>query len=135
VAECDWAVFCDYAFEDNRGKLCLIGLFQYIHAASFPASHPTLFFVVHLVGAPHERTEITVDVAGPGGRILTTLIEKANVGLTVDGTANLLLNVSGQPLPDPGRYTFTIRTGSTVLRTATLSAAKIPSGGPSEQVH
>ena len=29
----------------------MIGLFHYIHAASFPANHPTLFFVVHLVGA------------------------------------------------------------------------------------
>ena len=46
MVACDWAVFCDYAFEDNRGKLCLIGLFQYIHAASFPANHQTLFFVV-----------------------------------------------------------------------------------------
>ena len=135
MAVCGWAVFCDYAFEDSRGKLCLIGIFHYIHAASFPASHPTLYFVVHLAGAPHERTDVTVDVTGPTGAALTTLIENASIGLTADGTANILLNVAAQPLPDPGHYTFTVRAGSKTLRTATLTAAKIQNNGPQEQVH
>jgi hypothetical protein len=128
-------MFCDYAFEDNRGKLCLIGLFHYIHAVSFPAHHPTLFFVVHLVGPPHERADITVEVTAPSGATLTTLIDNATIGLTEDGSANILLNVAGQPLPDPGRYTFTVRNGSRVLRTATLTAAKLQDGGAAEQVH
>jgi hypothetical protein len=87
------------------------------------------------MGAPHERADVTVDVTGPTGATLTTLIENASIGLTGDGTANILLNVAGQPLPDPGHYTFSVRIGDKVLRTATLTAAKLQNTSPHEQIH
>ena len=39
MAECDWAILCDYSFLDVSRKMCLIGIFDKITAANVPATH------------------------------------------------------------------------------------------------
>lgn len=51
----DFAVACDYAIIDQYGKLSVLGIFQHIWVAQFPAVHPRLHLVLRLKG---KRTEI-----------------------------------------------------------------------------
>lgn len=51
----DFAVACDYAVIDQYGKLSVLGIFQHIWVARFPAVHPRLHLVLRLKG---KRTEI-----------------------------------------------------------------------------
>lgn len=51
----DFAVACDYALIDQYGKLSVLGIFQHIWVAQFPAVHPRLHLVLRLRGT---RTEV-----------------------------------------------------------------------------
>ena len=51
----DFAVVCDYAIVDQYGKLSVLGIFQHIWVAQFPAVHPRLHLVLRLKG---RRTEV-----------------------------------------------------------------------------
>src|SRR3972149_5788319 len=46
----DFAVVCDYAIVDQYGKLSVLGIFQHIWVAQFPAVHPRLHLVMRLKG-------------------------------------------------------------------------------------
>ena len=46
----DLAVMCDYAIIDQFGKLSVMGIFEHIWIAKFPAVHPRLHLVLRLKG-------------------------------------------------------------------------------------
>jgi hypothetical protein len=51
----DFAVLADYALIDQQGKLSVLGIFQHVWVASFPAVHPRTHLVLRVRG---RRTEI-----------------------------------------------------------------------------
>ncbi len=42
MVEVDYMHICDYAFPAQGGKACIIGIFDRIHATSFPTVHPQM---------------------------------------------------------------------------------------------
>jgi hypothetical protein len=48
-------VLADYALIDQHGKLSVLGIFQHVWVASFPAVHPRTHLVIRVRG---KRTEI-----------------------------------------------------------------------------
>jgi hypothetical protein len=46
----DFAVLSDYALIDQHGKLSVLGIFQHVWVASFPAVHPRTHLVLRVRG-------------------------------------------------------------------------------------
>lgn len=126
----DFAVLADYALIDQQGKLSVLGIFQHVWVASFPAVHPRTHLVLRVRG---RRTEIGdhsirirfVDDAGQEliGGDGTVQFGEPPAGVTeVEAGAVLVFDV---PLPRDGHYAFEITLGDKVLEVP-LSASRIP---------
>lgn len=128
----DFAVLSDYALIDQQGKLSVLGIFQHVWVAGFPAVHPRTHLVIRVRG---RRTEIGehririryVDDAGQelmGGEG-TVQFGEPPAGVTeVEAGAVLVFDV---PLPRPGTYCFEIALGDNPIFRIPLSAAQITS--------
>lgn len=130
----DFAVLADYALIDQQGKLSVLGIFQHVWVAQFPAVHPRTHLVLRVRG---RRTEIGehririrfVDTAGKeliGGEG-TVQFGEPPAGVTeVEAGAVLVFDV---PLAGPGAYAFEITLGEQVL-SVPLSASLLPTQQP-----
>jgi hypothetical protein len=127
----DFAVLADYALIDQQGKLSVLGIFQHVWVASFPAVHPRTHLVLRVRGRRTEIGEHRIrirfvddqdqELMGGEG---TVQFGEPPAGVTeVEAGAVLVFDV---PLPRPGTYAFEIRLGESALRVP-LSAATIPS--------
>jgi Family of unknown function (DUF6941) len=126
----DFAVLADYALIDQQGKLSVLGIFQHVWVAQFPAVHPRTHLVLRVRG---RRTEIGehririrfVDAEGKeliGGEG-TVQFGEPPAGVTeVEAGAVLVFDV---PLATAGTYAFEITLGDSVL-TVPLSASLLP---------
>lgn len=114
--EIDLALLADAATIDASGKLNILGIFDRIQSASFPARHGRVSLVLRFSGGMDEagEHEVAIRLVGPDGEEV--------VGL--DGTLQLapgpgaaggairvphVLNLDGLVFPMEGRYTFEIR--------------------------
>ncbi len=109
----DFAVLADYALIDQHGKLSVLGIFQNVWLAGFPAVHPRTHLVLRVRG---RRTEIgthqirirfvdEADVEHLGGAG-TVQFGEPPAGVTeVEAGAVLVFDI---PLPHAGNYWFDI---------------------------
>ncbi|MBM4185954.1 MAG: hypothetical protein FJ206_01455 [Gemmatimonadetes bacterium] len=126
----DFAVLADYALIDQQGKLSVLGIFQHVWVASFPAVHPRTHLVLRVRGRRTEIGEHRIrirfvddrdeELMGGEG---TVQFGEPPAGVTeVEAGAVLVFDV---PLPRPGSYAFEINLSDSTLRVP-LSAAPIP---------
>ena len=126
----DFAVLADYALIDQQGKLSVLGIFQHVWVASFPAVHPRTHLVLRVRGRRTEIGEhrIRIRFVDEEGKELmggegTVQFGEPPAGITeVEAGAVLVFDV---PLPHPGSYAFEIGLNDNVLRVP-LSAGEIP---------
>ncbi len=126
----DFAVLADYALIDQQGKLSVLGIFQHVWVASFPAVHPRTHLVLRVRGRRTEIGEhrIRIRFIDDQGQELmggdgTVQFGEPPAGVTeVEAGAVLVFDV---PLPRPGVYAFEIILSENVVRVP-LSAALIP---------
>ena len=128
MAECEWAVICDYAFLDARGKMCLIGVFDSIFAKKVPAIHPQACLVVQLRGKPNEPLLIRIEIIRPTGASLRRV--DASGQMSESGGAGLQLNLAPIQLPDWGEYDCNVFVNDERTYTAKFTVRKPPAGGP-----
>lgn len=113
----DFAVLADYALIDQHGKLSVLGIFQHVWVASFPAMHPRTHLVLRVRG---RRSEVGqhpirirfVDDAGVelmGGEGTVQFGEPPPGVTEIEAGAVLVFDV---PLPRPGVYAFEIAVDS-----------------------
>lgn len=129
----DFAVLADYALIDQQGKLSVLGIFQHVWVASFPAVHPRTHLVVRVRGRRTEIGEhrIRIRFVDDRGQELiggdgTVQFGEPPAGVTeVEAGAVLVFDV---PLPREGQYAFEIAMGDQVLRVP-LSASRLPDQG------
>ena len=62
MAECDWAILCDYAFLDSNRKQCLIGAFDNIFAANVPSGLPRAAVALKILGNPSEQVTFRLEI-------------------------------------------------------------------------
>lgn len=107
------AVCCDAANVSREGKLNLLGIFNSIHAAQFPCTHPHLALVLRVEARLGEEGVYGLDIklADEDGKELFTI----NGQLTLQGgepgrpmTAQTIMDINNFQLPRPGTYTFEI---------------------------
>jgi hypothetical protein len=106
VAECEWAVFCDYAFLDAQGKMCLVGIFNNFNVRTVPIIHPQAALVVQIKGEPNERWRARINLLRPNGSLLHKFEQEGVV--SEDGGAGILLRFQPLQLPDRGTYRCTV---------------------------
>ncbi len=129
----DFAVLADYALIDQHGKLSVLGIFQNVWLAGFPAVHPRTHLVLRVRG---RRTEIGthqirirfVDEAGVehiGGEG-TVQFGEPPAGVTeVEAGAVLVFDI---PLPHAGNYWFEIGLDGAQVARVPLVATLAPTG-------
>ncbi|MBI3982649.1 MAG: hypothetical protein HY337_07035 [Gemmatimonadetes bacterium] len=130
----EFAVVCDYAIVDQYGKLSVLGIFQHIWVAQFPALHPRLHLVLRLRGKRTEVGEHPVRIRlcdEAGVEILngsgTVVFAEPAAGITeVEAGAVLVFDV---PFPHAGRYAFEITVDREVQATVPLTVAQSPTAG------
>jgi len=135
----DFAVLADYALIDQQGKLSVLGIFQHVWVASFPAVHPRTHLVLRVRGRRTEIGEhrIRIRFVDDQGQELmggdgTVQFGEPPAGVTeVEAGAVLVFDV---PLPRPGVYGFEIILSDNVVRVP-LSVALIPPPAPEGGVH
>ena len=125
------AVACDYALIDQHGKLSVLGIFERIWVASFPAVHPRLHLVLRLKGRRTEIGEhpIVIRLVDDGGREVLRGDGSVQIGeppagvLEVEAGAVLSFDV---PLERPGTYTFEIAVDGSLEATVPITVSQIP---------
>jgi hypothetical protein len=125
------AVACDYALIDQHGKLSVLGIFERIWVASFPAVHPRLHLVLRLKGRRTEIGEhpIVIRLVDDGGREVLRGDGSVQIGeppagvLEVEAGAVLAFDV---PLERPGTYTFEIAVDGSLEATVPITVSQIP---------
>jgi hypothetical protein len=125
VAECDWAILCDYAFQDARGKMCLIGIFNSFTVPSVPTIHPQAALVIQLKGDPDERFRVRIEFVRPvaGAGVLQKM--EGEGAVSPFGGAGVALNLQAIQLPDAGVYKVNVYVNDE-LSYVTTFAVRIP---------
>ena len=131
----DFAVVCDYALVDQYGKLSVMGIFQHIWVAQFPALHPRLHLVLRLKGRRTEigQHQVKIRLTGPdGAEILsgdgTVNFAEPPAGVTeIEAGAILVFDV---PFAQPGRYQYEIAVDGGVQTTLPITVGQTQAAPP-----
>lgn len=124
MAEVEWAVLCDYAFQDVGRKTCLIGIFDRIFTLAVPAQHHQAAFVFKLTGDANEEVEFKLEITRPAGGTLGAIGGKIKIPPT--GTVDVISNLQGLPLPDFGPYSFSLYLAGNLAKAIGLTVSKMP---------
>lgn len=124
MADCDWAILCDYAFQDVARKTCAIGIFDRIMAAGVPAQHHQAALIFRLIGEPNEKVKFRVDISRPTGGMIGSI--GGEVTMPEAGMAEFIANLQGLPLPDFGVYAFALTLGEAAMPAKVVSLTVAP---------
>jgi Family of unknown function (DUF6941) len=124
----DLALLADAATIDASGKLNILGIFDHLSAASFPARHPHMVLILRFSASVRESGKHTVGISlkGGDGQELMRIDGEMHLGpgpAAVAGTMNVphVLTLDGVAFPQPGRYGFDVRVDGTHHRTVPLT--------------
>ncbi|HEX5437901.1 MAG TPA: hypothetical protein VFW98_12125 [Gemmatimonadaceae bacterium] len=133
-----FALFADAANVSQEGKLNVLGVFDSVHVAGFPAVHPRAHLVVRLKGS---HADVGAHVVGlqwrnPQGTELWSTSGELNVGAPPIGTGEMDLPIIAAldlPLDGPGTYTMGIALDAVARTEIKLQvhagAPQMPGGG------
>ena len=135
MAEVDYMHLCDYAFQAEGGKPCIIGIFDTIGAASFPCTHPHMAIAIQLRGQSHEAIPVHVELGKPNGDVIATLDGQVTAG--PDGGAFLNFNLLTLQFPEAGRYSIKVLSSGRVLASQSfrLHGGEAPGPAPAGTRH
>jgi hypothetical protein len=124
MAECDWAILCDYAFMDSANKMCMIGVFDRVFAPAVPSALRQSSISMKMLGNPGENLSFRVEISRPSGGQLASVQGALVVPDT--GSADVQFNLAELPLPDFGPYSVNVFVNNELSRVATFVVASPP---------
>jgi hypothetical protein len=129
MADVEFMHLCDYAFQAEGGKACIIGIFDGIGAHVFPATHMLMTIAVKFQGQAHEIAPVKIEVVRPTNESLAAV--EGQIGLGPDGGAFIDFKLMNLQFPEPGRYAVRVTSEGRVLASQSLhlTAVKAP-GAP-----
>ena len=130
MAECDWAILCDYAFMDVGKKMCMIGVFDRVYATAVPSSLRQSSVSMKMLGNPGEKVEFRVEITRPTGGQLAGI--QGEVVMPDTGSADVQFNLAGLPLPDYGPYSVNVFVNDELSRVSTFVVAQPPAQPPQQ---
>lgn len=123
MATAEYLHICDYAFQADGGKPCIIGIFENIHSQVFPVTHAFMAVAVQLRGRPNERIPIELTVGKPDHPVIIRTGGEATTGS--DGGAFLNFTMIATVFPDPGEYSVILKSGTQTLASDSISLKQI----------
>ena len=124
MAECDWAILSDYAFLDVSRKMCLIGIFDHIYAATVPTALHQSSIAMKILGNPGENLSFRIEIVRPSGGQLANV--QGTVVIPDSSSADVQLNIAGLSLPDYGAYSVNVFVGDELSRVTTFVVSQPP---------
>ena len=114
--EVDLALIADAATIDSSGKLSILGIFDRIGTASFPARHPHMVLILRFTVALNEAGmhEIGITLCDPVGNQVVGIDGEMQLGPGPVGDGGGIrvphvLHLDGLVFPVPGQYAFDVR--------------------------
>ena len=113
--EIDLALLADAATIDASGKLNILGIFDRIGVAQFPAQHGRVALVLRFTAGTSEigSHEVHIRMSDPGGAEVLSLngeIQLAGGAAAQDGIrVPHILNLDGLVFTRPGMYNFDVK--------------------------
>jgi hypothetical protein len=114
--EIDLALLADAATIDGSGKLNILGIFDRLHTANFPARHPSMALILRFSAGVNEtgRREIAITLKDPAGGEVARVDGEMHLGPgpgAMGGGIRVphILNMDGLVFPKPGTYAFDVR--------------------------
>lgn len=126
----DFAVCADYAAVDAASKLTIVGVFDFINAATFPASWPDMVLLLRLKIHRSElgtAQKVVVKLANEDGQQMIQVEGEFNSSPlpgkqpSVENSVNHILRFQNIVFPKPGVYTFDILINNSVAGTVPLT--------------
>lgn len=107
------AVCCDAANVSREGKLNLLGIFNSIHAAEFPCTHPHLALVMRVEARIGEEGvyPLEIQLVDEDGQRLFHINGQLSLQGAEPGrpmTAQTIMDINNLQLPRPGTYAFEV---------------------------
>ena len=123
------AVCCDAANVSREGKLNLLGIFNSIHAAEFPCTHPHLALVLRVEARLGEEGvyPLAIQLVDEDGQQLFDINGQLSLQGAEPGrpmTAQTIMDINNLQLPRPGTYAFEIFLASHHTRSVAIHAFK-----------
>ncbi len=137
--EIDVALLADAATIDAAGKLNILGVFDRLQVAGFPAQHPRISLVLRFRGGIQDvgNHEVQIALSDPKGDQVFGIDGQLQVGpgpAEAGGSVRLphVINLDGIVFKTQGNYVFDVGVdGSAVVSVPLLVTA--PSHGPAAQ--
>lgn len=130
----DLALLADAATIDASGKLNILGVFDRIRVARFPAKHGRVCLVLRFIGGtadagPHELIIRLVDPSGQEMLSLNGELKVAPGPGSLSGGLRIphVLNLDGVVFPEAGRYSFEVILDGSHQVSLTLAVEPPPS--------
>ena len=125
MAECDWAILCDYAFLDVGRKMCLIGTFDRVFAAAVPGGLHQAAVAMKILVDANETANFRLEIMRPnqGGQLISA---QGSAVLGDSGSADVQFNIAGLPLPDYGVYSINVYVNDGAPRTVSFQVMRPP---------
>lgn len=102
MADCEWLILCDSAFQGEHRKLSLIGIFNTIFTANVPAVQLKCAIGFGLVGEPGEHIHGTVEILAPSSQVI--FAARFETALPDEGSSSLPMELPPLQLPEFGQY-------------------------------
>jgi hypothetical protein len=123
------AVCCDAANVSREGKLNLLGIFNSIHAAEFPCTHPHLALVLRVEARLGEEGTYPLEIrlVDEDGQQLFHIDGQLSLQGAEPGrpmTAQTIMDINNLQLPRPGTYAFEVHLDGRRTRTVDIHAFK-----------
>jgi hypothetical protein len=128
MAECDWAILCDYAFLDVSKKMCMIGAFDRVFAPAVPTALHHSSLAMKVLGNPGENINFRIEVVRPSGGQLASV--GGTVSIPDSSSADIQLNFAGLALPDYGVYAVNIYVNEELSKSTTFIVLQTPTPTP-----
>lgn len=127
---CQYFLLADELRQSRYGAFDIMGVMDRIYAPNLPAIHRRLaviMFVVSDAEADLGKKPFRFWIAGPGGK--TLLEQKGTLQLKPEGgswlaAARLVLQFEGFPLPEQGKYVFTLEVEGVTVGTHPMTVVK-----------
>lgn len=124
----DLAVLADAATIDGAGKLNILGIFDRIGAAEFPARHERMCLVFRINASIEEvgEHEVGIAVVGPSGEEVSRMDGALRIGPQKGGGSIRIpqvVHMDGFVFPEPGSYSIDISIDGEIVETINLYLA------------
>ena len=118
-------LLCDYAITSRDGKVSAIGIFSQINVHRLPVAHGR-FFIVAVLEADPGQHDLHLQVVTPTGAGALQQTPRLRIDVSrAATTANIVADLKGLRITEPGRHRIELREGERVLGSTPLNVSLV----------